>query len=501
LDEPIRESGPHLAELLASSLQGDGPLYRLLADGLKRAIDRGEIPLGTVLPPERSLARSLSVSRATVVSAYDRLKGEGWLASRQGSGTWVRIPDGHVHEEGMDAVATAKLFLSDDGHEQRSGPGEAPHDRDGVIDLSVAAVAGTPTVDRLLTSLTLEEVRPLTEHHGYLPQGLRALRAIVADRFGAQGLATGDDHVLITTGAHQAISLVARQTLQAGDVVLVESPTFPGALDVFRRFGARLVPWPVDEHGVRVDVLGDLLERTEPSLLYLSPHFHNPTGAVLPLDRRREIGRLATQAGCVVIEDLAMGDVALDEVDLPPPLAAVAPDATVHTIGSTAKLFWAGLRVGWIRSPDAWAVRMLATKTVADLGTPLVSQLLAVKLLQASDQVLAERRAELRPRRDLLCELLEQHLPTWTWNRPAGGLSVLASLPRGNADEFAEVALRHGVAVVPGPSLSVDEGNRRAVRLVYARPTDAIVEGVRRLTAAWASYAPTTDRSAARLLV
>lgn len=501
MDEPIRESGPHLAELLASALDGDGPLYRLVADALKRAIDRGEIPLGTVLPPERALARSLSVSRATVVSAYDRLKVEGWLASRQGSGTWVRTPDGETRTERVDAVSTAKLFLSDDGHEQRSGPGEVRVGHDDVIDLSVAAVAGTPTVDRLMTSLTPEEVAPLTAHHGYLPQGLRALRSIVAERFGASGLVTGDDHVIITTGAHQAISLVSRQTLQAGDTVLVESPTFPGALDVFRRFGARIVPWPTDEHGVRVDVLADLLARTQPVLLYLSPHFHNPTGAVLPLERRHEIGRLAAEAGCIVLEDLAMGDVAIDEVDLPPPLAALAPDATVHTIGSTAKLFWAGLRVGWVRSPDAWAVRMLATKTVADLGTPLISQLLAVKLLRAHDQVLAERQAELRPRRDLLCELLEAQLPDWTWHRPAGGLSVLATLPRGNADELAEVALRHGVAVVPGPSLSVDEGNRRAMRIVFARPEEVITEGMRRLTAAWASYAPTTDRSAARLLV
>ncbi|MFP4635282.1 MAG: GntR family transcriptional regulator, partial [Nitriliruptoraceae bacterium] len=90
MDQPIRESGPHLAELLAPALSGDGPLYRLLADALKRAVDRGEVPLGTVLPPERSLARSLSVSRATVVSAYDQLKAQGWLVSRRGSGTWVR---------------------------------------------------------------------------------------------------------------------------------------------------------------------------------------------------------------------------------------------------------------------------------------------------------------------------------------------------------------------------------------------------------------------------
>jgi DNA-binding transcriptional MocR family regulator len=501
LDEPIRESGPHLAHLLSVRLDGDGPLYRQLSDGLKRAIDGGEVPLGTVLPPERSLARALTVSRATVVAAYDRLKTEGWLESRQGSGTWVRRPD-EGPDRKVDAVSTARLFLSDDGHEQRSGPGEPAAFGEDVVDLSVAALSGSATVTDLLASLSTDDLAPLTAHHGYLPQGLRALRDIVARQFGDLGLPTGEDHVLITTGAHQAISLVARQTLQAGDAVLAESPTFPGALDVFRRFAARTVPWPIDEHGVRADLLPDLVARTRPKLVYLTPDFHNPTGAVLPIERRREIGEFAAETGTVLIEDRAMAELALDEdVELPPPIAALVPEAPIHTIGSTAKLFWAGLRVGWVRSPDDWAVRMLATKTVADLGSPLVSQLLATKLLAAIDRVRSERRAELAPRRDLLCDLLTEHLPDWTWTRPAGGLSVWANLPHGNADELAELALHNGVAVVPGPSLSVDAGNRRAVRLVFASPADQLTEGVRRLASAWAAYAPTTSRSAARLLV
>jgi DNA-binding transcriptional MocR family regulator len=502
LDEPIRETGPHLAGILASAFDGDGPLYRQLSDALKLAIDRGEIPLGTVLPPERVLAKALAVSRATVVAAYDRCKSEGWLESRQGSGTWVRRPPGE-ERGGVDAVSTAQLFLSDDRADQRSGPGEPLTAGDeAVADLSVAAVAtGTPTIERVLTSLQPADVAPLLAHHGYVPHGLRALRAIVARRLTEQGLPTTEDEVLVTTGAHQAISLVARQTLQPGDVVLVESPTFPGALDVFRRFGARTIPVPVDEHGARSDVLADLVDRTDPKLVYLSPTFNNPTGTVMPEARRREVAEVADRSRVVVLEDLAMGDVALDDVDRPPPIAAFARGGNVHTLGSTAKLFWAGLRVGWVRSSATWAVRMLATKTVADLGTPLLSQLLAVRLLEHADDVLAERRAQLRPRRDQLCQLLAERLPAWTWRCPPGGLSVWAQLPAGNAVEFAELALRHGVAVVPGPALSVDEGNRRGLRLVFARPDHVLEDGIERLAAAWSNYHPTSTRTASRLLV
>lgn len=499
MDEPIRESGPRLGELLRPALDADGPLYRSLADGLRRAIDRGEIPLGTVLPPERMLARALSVSRATVVAAYDRLKADGWLESRRGSGTWVRHADDPRRQEGVDAVSTARLFLSTDGLEQRTGPGEEEV-REDVIDLSVAALSASGTVERVLTSLTAEEIRGLTSHHGYLPQGLRSLRRLIASRFTASGLPTDEEHVVVTTGAHQAISLVARQTLRAGDAVIVESPTFPGALDVFRRFDARTFPLPVDEHGARTDVLADLIERAEPKLIYLSPNFHNPTGGVMPMDRRRQVAELATRSGTVVLEDHAMADVDLGNVELPPPIASLAPNASIHVVGSTSKLFWAGLRVGWIRSPVDWGVRMLATKTVADLGTPLVSQLLATKLLAHVEEVRAERREELAPQRDLLCDLLTKGLPSWKWHTPDGGLSLWVQLPEGNADEFSEIASRHGVAVVPGPALSVDAGNRRSLRIVFARPEPVLREGVRRLCAAWAAYAP-SERSTARLLV
>jgi DNA-binding transcriptional MocR family regulator len=204
----------------------------------------------------------------------------------------------------------------------------------------------------------------------------------------------------------------------------------------------------------------------------------------------------------VVLEDLAMADVAIDDLPLPPPIAALAPDATVHTIGSTAKLFWAGLRIGWIRSPtgvggpdardqDRRRPRLAAAQPAA--RQPAAG---------AVDEVAVERREQLRPRRDLLCRLLSERLPTWSWRRPAGGLSVWATLPHGNAEEFAELALRtHGVAVVPGPALSVDEGNRRSLRLVYACPEPDLEQGIERLAAAWADYRPSDRRAAARLLV
>jgi DNA-binding transcriptional MocR family regulator len=490
----MRESGPQVARLL--DLGGEGPLYRQIADGIKRAVDRGEIPLGTVLPPERALAGELAVSRATVVSAYERLKGEGWLESQQGSGTWVRLPD--ADPEPDDATSTSRLFVAEgsDGATPRAIAAD-----DEIVDLSVAAVMGTELVTSILASLTVDDVAALTGHHGYVPAGLRPLRQLLADRFTGQGAPTSEDRVLITTGAQQGISLVARQQLRPGDVVLAETPTFPGALDAFRAAGARLVPWPVDEHGVRTDLLEELVERVAPRMAYLTPDFHNPTGAVLPLERREHVVELAARTRLTVLEDTALEDLDLDRRGTPPSLASLDDEGAVHTVGSTAKVFWAGLRVGWLRLPTDAVARAAAAKTVQDLGTGLVGQLLALRLLERSEEIVAERRTQLVPRRDHLCDLLARRLPDWRWTRPAGGLSLWVELPHGNADEFAELATRHGVAVVPGTALSVDAGNRRAVRLVYARPHDVLTEGVARLVAAWEAYGESGRGSAARLLV
>lgn len=144
---------------------------------------------------------------------------------------------------------------------------------------------------------------------------------------------------------------------------------------------------------------------------------------------------------------------------------------------------------------------MLATKTVADLGSPLLDQLLAVRLLAQVDDVRAERVAQLRPRRDALVAAVRARLPDWRVSVPTGGLSLWVHLPSGNAEEFAELALEHRVAVVPGPALSVDDGNRRALRMAYVEPEDRLELAAERLATAWARYEPSSPRPSARLLI
>ena len=168
-------------------------------------------------------------------------------------------------------------------------------------------------------------------------------------------------------------------------------------------------------------------------------------------------------------------------------------------MGSLSKLFWGGLRVGWIRASEALLTRIARRKIIAALGGSVLSQLAAVRLLGRADEIRDLRCRELKEKLGTLTRLLTRHLPDWTWTPPSGGLSLWARLPRGNADEFAQVALRHGVSVVPGSLASPEGGAPDYLRLPFVLDPEPMEEGVRRMARAWASYGAAARRERASL--
>lgn len=455
---------------------GRGPVYRQLAEALKAAVTAGDLLPGRRLPAERRLARELAVSRSTVLAAFDILKREGWLQSRQGSGTWLSRPDAAAPpaaDQGAARSLRANPFLR---------PG-APVP----IDLATAALPAHPLVGEVVEALGADDVRALLDGHGYVASGLTELRERVAATFSASGVPTAPEEVLVTTGTQQGLALAAALAIRPGDVALVENPTSPGVLDALRAAGADIRAVPVGPHGARLDTIEELMTRLSPRLVVVVPTFHNPTAAVMPAGARRRLAALAERLQILVAEDLSHADIALGE-DPPPPLAHYA-EAHVLSLGSMSKLFWGGLRVGWVRAPSHLVARLSRRKATADLGTPLLSQLVAARLLARRDEVAAARRTQLLPRLDRLEALLARQLPAWRWTRPAGGLSAWVELPKGNATAFAQIAQRHGVSVVPGPLLSADESHQRHLRISFAPGLAAITEGVERLAAAWAAHA------------
>ena len=465
-----------------SATDNHQPLYRLLAEGLKKAISENDLPSGTRLPPERTFAKALAVSRSTVVAAYEQLREESWLESRQGSGTKVLSPP-VPHHKALGQIFNPRS-LGTPVFEQMLDY-TSTH---SLIDFS----SGTPAalnLDKLgETRLELSEILKETR---YLPQGLLALRQTIARYYTSKGVPTTEDQILITSGAQQAITLITNLYLKSGDLVLLENPTYFGAMDAFRGAGARLFGVAVDPHtGIKMDLFQNVLNTMRPRFIYLTPTFQNPTGAVMPLEHRRNLVQLAEQNELVVVEDNTLAELELSQV-APPPLAAFSQSNAVITIGSMSKLFWVGLRVGWIRAAPATITRLTRLKVVNDLGSGLINQFIAMGWLEQIEAVKQERKQELLLKRNQTIRLLQQYFPEWEYNYVSGGLFLWVKLGDGSntsALALAQLALRYNLMVLPGSMMSPDESYNQYIRLPFLHDSLVIDEGISRLRQAWQAY-------------
>ncbi|MER5960879.1 PLP-dependent aminotransferase family protein [Streptomyces sp. NPDC002057] len=449
---------------------GRGPLYLLLAARLRRLVDEGALPPGTLLPPDRRLAKALAVGRTTVVAAYDALRQEGRLVRRQGSGT--RVAPAALAPEAPRVTETSNpLFL----HLL-----EAPDD---VILLSCAAPTQPPPE---LTEAYRTLVLPVGDL-GYHPAGLGALREAVAERYTARGVPTGPGQILVTTGAQQGLSLLTRLFLAPGDGVLVEAPTYPGALDLFREAAAVPLPVAVGPDGLDVAEAVRVMERHRPALAYVVARFQNPTGTVLPPLAGRRLVEAANALGVPLVDDEVLADLGFGVDGRGGGLASYGD---VIAVGSLSKVVWGGLRIGWVRGPAPLVARLARLKALHDLGCDVPSQLVAARLLGDFAPVLAARLRTVRAGHDHLRAELARLLPSWSCAPTTGGQTVWVRLPHGDGVSFAQLALRHGVAVLPGSTTDALGGSVRHLRLHFLAPPEVLTEAVRRLAAAWAEYVP-----------
>jgi DNA-binding transcriptional MocR family regulator len=485
-------SASGLVDLIGPWADGADPLNEQLANALARAIEVGLLPPGIRLPAERELARELALSRTTIVAAYDRLRLAGLARSRQGSGTRVvarrpgLFPPAPTPAEETDTEQPTRIGRPMP-HQASIGFIGAPDPADA-IQLTLGALPAGPVVAECVTKAMRDDVPVLLGELGYDPFGMPSLRAAISDHLERLGVPTDPDQVLITNGAQQAVYLVASQLGGPGSAVLLENPTYIGAIDAFRTTGNRLLPMPVDPQGPRVEVAGLLAAGAPVRLAYVVPTFHNPTGATMPEARRQDLARAAEEYGFQVVEDLTP-DASLG-TGTPPPIAAFDPGDRVITIGSLSKIAWGGLRIGWIRAPRADIDRLVAGRIVGDHSSSLITQAIALRVMERIDEVAAWTVATGAERRAVVTEALTAKLPEWSWEMPKGGLALWVGLPDADAVQFSRLAARHGVIVRPGPLASPDGAFRDHIRIAVGANPDRLVEGVDRLAAAWSAYSP-----------
>jgi DNA-binding transcriptional MocR family regulator len=447
-----RIAASRLVRLLGAWHVAGRPASSALVSALRLLVLDGRLPPGTALPAERELAAALGVSRTLVATAWEALRAEGLLRSRRGAGTWTALPG-------------------------RPRPQDPPQDQP--LDLARAAPAALPAVAHAVDAVRGDLAAELAGH-GYHEYGLDLLRERLAARYTARGLPTTAEEVLVTNGAHHALALVLRAFTGPGDRVLVDQPTYPNAIDAITAAHAIPVPVPLLDDGWDLDGVAAALRQSGPRLAYLVVDFHNPTGLLLDAGGRADLTALAARARVPLVVDETLAE--LDLRAAPPRLAPVHGPGTVITIGSAGKSHWGGLRIGWVRA-DAEVVRRLAAARHAfDLGSPVFEQLVIAHLYADPEPAIAERRAELAERRDLLVGELRAHCPDWGFRVPDGGLGLWCELPGPFSSRLAAAARTVGVRLAPGARFSVHGGLERWLRVPFTLPEPALVEAVRRLS-------------------
>ena len=416
-------------------------LPEALADALLDLIDAGFLPAGAVLPPQRACAATLQVSRQTVAEAFGILEAAGHIAALVGSGTRVR--------SGRAAVSTdGRLFSFSEA---------AP----GLIDLSTGALPASEVVRRVL----LEDHVDLDEYFdtdGYFPAGLPILRAAIAERLTRDGVPTVLQQIVVTNGAQHASYLAYQLLVSAGDTVLVEETTYRGELAELRLLGARVESVPLTAAGLALDLVDRGLRRA-PVTLYCQTSVHNPAGLTMAPSHRKALAALLDHYGVPVVEDCCSYD--LTASGLPAlMLAGEMSDDLVLTIGTLSKLFWGGLRIGWLRASSTRIRQLIERRKAEDLASPISTQVVATNLMTHVGEARQERRALLQAGREATCEVVSDVFPAWVWTASQGGTGLWIDT-HNDSSALAEAAKRVGVRLAPGPGYSAYDGQRTMLRL------------------------------------
>jgi DNA-binding transcriptional MocR family regulator len=461
---PVRRVGTTRLLELAEGWRGEQrSSWAALSSRLRLLIIDGRITAGSALPPERQLATALGLSRTTVNAAYAALRADGFLLSRRGSGSVAQVP---------------------------GQPGRTVFPREGdIIDLSRATSGSVPGVhtaaqralDRLPGRLTTD---------GYELSGLPDLRDAIADRFTERGLPTTPDQILVTSGAQSAISLIARTLLSRGDKVIVESPSYPHALDALRLAGARLVPVGVDPmSGWDVAGFENVTGSMHPAMAYLMPDFHNPTALSMPAEVRERIAQLAGASRTLLLIDETTAELDIDRGWAAPPLAFFGDkqDLTL-TIGSASKTVWGGLRVGWIRGSKALVDRLVTARLANDLGAGVIDQLVTVEMLGGLDQIVQFRRAVHSASVRALDDAITHWQLPWNVTPVAGGISAWVHLGSPVSSMLASAARERGLLLGAGPWFGVDGAFERFIRIPITATPEMIDESMSILASVWGEF-------------
>lgn len=358
----------------------------------------------------------------------------------------------------------------------------------------VSLAGGMPYVSALPKELISAALDTVMAEHGPAAmqygsgQGIPALREQIVEIMGLEGISASMDDVVVTTGSQQALDLVTKLFIDPGDVIIAEAPSYVGAMGVFRSYQADVVHVEMDEHGLVPETLEETIQKLQAAgrtikFLYTIPNFHNPAGVTLSAERRPVILEICQRYGVLIVEDNPYGLLSFD-TDVPPALRSLNADGIVY-LGSFSKTLAPGFRVGWVLAPHAIREKLVLAAEAAILCPSSFSQMVISEYLRTSDwkaQINAFRDVY-RERRDAMNTALQEFLPEFTWNVPAGGFYMWCSLPEGlDSKAMLPRAVTELVAYTPGTAFFADGRGRQQLRLSFCYPSpEQITLGIKRL--------------------
>ncbi|MCQ4086688.1 PLP-dependent aminotransferase family protein [Saccharibacillus sp. JS10] len=464
-----------------------------LAVELRIRIARGDWIEGEKLPSVRRMSEETGLHRLTVYKAYNRLKDEGLIESREKSGYYLTVP----RRPAETGFASVQRFRSDDF--------ETSDSETMITEASQPALLGElhsvecryqfsqALIDPLLlpNSYLAEEAKHVFDLHPrvlgtYAPlQGdeelLNVMRRYMSETC---GFVPEGQELLVTNGGQEAIHLTCEALVRPGDAVLIEQPSYSVAIEMFNHRNARLVPVDIHPDGYRMDEIEALMRRHRPVLFYLNPTFHNPTGWCVPAEQRKQLADLAETYNCILVEDDAFRDVYFDA---PPPPPVYSYDTSGNTIyiRSFSKYVFPGLRIGCLAARADLMRRLLVAKARSTGGTPLLNQ--KVFAYQFQSERSRRHLHKLRTALQLRKEAMEQALQgsCWHWNSPQGGLNLWIELPEEIkpkqllADALGSGSKEDAISFVPGsffdPAGRLDQHIRLSFSMLNER---RIAEGI-----------------------
>ncbi|MDN4478224.1 PLP-dependent aminotransferase family protein [Demequina sp. SYSU T00039] len=461
----MRTTADQLSGVLDHWRSGTGPLYQQLADAIVALAEAGSLEHGARMPSERALATRLHLSRNTVTAAYQRLRDQGWLDASPGS-----APRLGTRSRGVSALTAQDRF-------SRILVGQ----QEPLVALNTASPPPAPVVAEALARPEAFLGGLAAIGNGYAALGDRDLTLAITDHLRASGVPARPDEVVVTAGAQQALWLALTALAGPNTPVALEGVTYPGVFDAIAAAGSRPFALPMTERGLDVDGAVKMLRAALPDVAYVTT-FNNPTGTALAEEQAVRLLEAAAASETTVIDDRTIGELALDGRRRRP-FASLGTRASVVTIGGMSKVFWGGLRIGWLHTNATLAAQLRHRRAAMDLGSPAMFQRMgAVLLREHFDAALAWRLDSLRESLAATEAAIGEAGLDWEHVRPAGGPSLWVRMPGVSAERFAERAERAGVPVVAGAAFCVvpGQGSDR-FRLPFYLPPEQMRLGIKTL--------------------